>query len=261
MIPLIFDIKRASTNDGPGLRTVVFLKGCNLDCFWCHNPEGKKPGKQMAFFEEKCISCGVCGEVCQHSQACIHCGTCAQYCPAQARKCFGIEYTCEQLLAVICQDKDFFVATGGGVTFSGGECMLYPDFLAEVAKRCRDEGISVAIDTAAAVPYTWFQKVLPYTDLFLYDIKCLDPQLHRQGTGVENELILENLERLKEEGKEILVRIPEIPGFNQGQELEKIMSYCNDRMLPFEVLPYHELGEGKRIALEKAAIIRKKNTY
>ena len=250
MTPLIFDIKRTSTNDGPGLRTVIFFKGCNLNCFWCHNPEGKKAERQMAFFAEKCVSCGVCQRVCPSPDKCVTCGTCARYCPAQARKCFGEEYNSAELLEVICADRDYYSATGGGVTFSGGECMLYPDYLADLARRCKENGISVAVDTAGAVPYAHFEKLLPYTDVFLYDIKCLDSQLHRQGTGVGNEIILKNLERLRKEGKRILIRIPEIPGFSQGQEVEKVKAYCQTRNLPYEVLSYHEMGEGKRVALQ-----------
>lgn len=250
MNPLIFDIKRASTNDGPGVRTVIFFKGCNLNCFWCHNPEGKKPGKQMAFFEEKCVSCGMCKKVCLHPTACTLCGVCIQCCPSQARKCYGAEYTCEELLEIIRLDKDYYAATGGGVTFSGGECMLYPDFLAGLARCCKENGISVAIDTAGSVPFSSFEKVMPYTDLFLYDIKCLDSQLHKQGTGVGNETILENLQRLQTEKKRILIRIPEIPRFNQGLEVERVKTYCTERELPFEILPYHDMGESKMLALD-----------
>lgn len=249
MIPLIFDIKRTSTTDGPGIRTVIFIKGCNLNCFWCHNPEGKKAEKQMAFFEEKCISCGVCKEVCKTTGACTTCGVCAEYCPAQAKKCFGKEYTKGELLEVICSDKDYYLASGGGVTFSGGECMLYPDFLADITKACKERGITVAIDTAGAVPYTHFEEILPYTDIFLYDIKALDTKLHRKGTGVGNEKILENLEKLRMTGKQIEIRIPEIPEFNLGHEVQKIKAYCKERNLPYEVLTYHEMGEAKRRAL------------
>ena len=128
--------------------------------------------------------------------------------------------------------------------------MLYPDYLADLARRCKENGISVAVDTAGAVPYAHFEKLLPYTDVFLYDIKCLDSQLHRQGTGVGNEIILKNLERLRKEGKRILIRIPEIPGFSQGQEVEKVKAYFQTRNLPYEVLSYHEMGEGKRVALQ-----------
>lgn len=249
MSPLIFDIKRTSTTDGPGIRTVIFLKGCNLKCFWCHNPEGKKAGKQLAFFEDKCISCGVCKKVCHSQDNCVACGNCAEYCPVQARKMFGKEYTKEELLQIIVADKDYYFATGGGVTFSGGECMLYPEFLEDIARECSEMGISVAVDTAGAVPYASFEKVLPYVDTFLYDIKSIDCNLHKRGTGLENGLILDNLEHLRKTGKQIIIRIPEIPEFNQGNEVEKIKAYCEERNLPYEVLTYHEMGESKEKAL------------
>lgn len=152
-------------------------------------------------------------------------------------------------MSVLIADQDFYTATGGGVTFSGGECMLYPEFVAQIARLCWENGISVAIDTAGNVPYAHFEMVLPYTDLFLYDIKCLDHELHRRGTGVGNERILENLERLCQEGKRILIRVPQIPGFNEGEELARICEYCETRRLPYELLSYHQFGEDKKKAL------------
>lgn len=247
--PLIFDIKRASTNDGPGLRTVIFFKGCNLDCFWCHNPEGKKPLAQRAFFAAKCIGCGACKDVCPSPAACTACGRCTEGCPAQARRIYGKSYTVDRLFEIIQADAVFFAATGGGVTFSGGECMLYPEFLAEVAKRCKKNGISVAVDTAGNVPFSHFERVLPYVDLFLYDIKALDSELHRKGTGVENGLILQNLECLRERGKQIIIRTPVIPDFNEGAEVERIKAYCILRGLAHELLAYHAFGESKKAAL------------
>ena len=247
--PLVFDIKRTSTTDGPGVRTVVFLKGCNLDCFWCHNPEGKKRERELAFFREKCTGCGVCRRVCPSGDRCVGCGTCAEYCSAEARKVFGREYGEEELLAILLLDRPYYDATGGGVTFSGGECMLYPDFVADMARLCRENGISVAIDTAGAVPYDSFERVLPFVDVFLYDVKCLDSELHRRGTGVPNERILENLEKLRETGKRIIIRTPVIPDFNEGEEVERVKVYCAERGLPHELLPYHAMGEGKKEAL------------
>ena len=248
LVPLIFDIKRASTVDGPGLRTAVFFKGCNLDCFWCHNPEGKAPHAELAFFEGKCIGCGSCRAHCTGRP---DCGACTEVCPASARRLYGRAYTPDELLDVITADRPYFDATGGGVTFSGGECMLYPDFLAMLAKKCREAGISVAIDTAGCVPYSHFERVLPYTDLFLYDIKCLDPVLHARGTGRDNALILENLERLRKTGKEILIRTPVIPDFNEGEELDRIRAFCAERGLRAELLPYHAFGTDKKRALER----------
>lgn len=249
--PLVFDIKRTSTSDGPGIRTVVFLKGCNLDCFWCHNPEGKRPEREIAFFAEKCIGCGACKRVCGHqNDGCVTCGDCALYCPSEARKCYGTEYTDDDLCRILFSDEDYYRISGGGVTFSGGECMLYPEYVASIAKRCVERGIPVAIDTAGAVPYAHFEIVLPYVDLFLYDIKALDSELHRRGTGIPNERILENLERLRETGKRIIIRTPVIPGFNEGEEVERIRAYCEARALPVEFLAYHAMGDSKKAALD-----------
>ena len=249
--PLIFDIKRSSTVDGPGLRTAVFFKGCNLNCYWCHNPESKSPKAQLAFFKEKCVFCGVCGSVCKNaSSQCSACGRCADTCPVNARKIYGKEYGIEEILGIIESDKAFFDATSGGVTFSGGECMLYPEYIAELAKQCKSKGISVAIDTAGCVPYSSFEAVLPYTDIFLYDIKCLDPDLHKKGTGKSNELILQNLELLQKTRKTIIIRVPVIPDFNDGEELERIKGFCSERGLTAELLPYHEFGIDKKKALE-----------
>ena len=249
--PLVFDIKRTSTSDGPGIRTVVFLKGCNLDCFWCHNPEGKRPEREIAFFSEKCIGCGTCTRMCRHpNEPCRKCGDCVLYCPSEARKCYGREYSDDELCEILFSDAEFYRVTGGGVTFSGGECMLYPAYVASIAKRCAERGISVAIDTAGAVPYSHFETVLPYVDIFLYDIKALDSDLHRRGTGVPNERILENLEKLRTTGKRIIIRTPVIPDFNEGEEAERIRAYCAERGLPVEFLTYHVMGESKRDALK-----------
>ncbi|MBQ9773564.1 MAG: glycyl-radical enzyme activating protein [Clostridia bacterium] len=249
--PLIFDIKRASTSDGPGLRTVVFFKGCSLDCAWCHNPEGKMAEAELAIFSEKCVFCGACQSTCARgTDACRLCGACVATCPANARKLYGRAYSVEALTERLLSDRAYYAATGGGVTFSGGECMLYPEYLSAVAKRCRESRVSVAVDTAGQVPYASFETVLPYVDVFLYDIKCMDPALHMRGTGAENGQILENLDRLLKTGKQIIVRTPVIPDFNDGEELEKIQAYCRERDLPLELLPYHAFGEDKRRALQ-----------
>ena len=251
MIPYIFDIKRASTVDGPGIRTAVFFKGCNLDCKWCHNPEGKSPELELALMTEKCIGCGVCKEVCKNPDSCALCGECAENCPAEARKLYGRKYTADELYEIISADIDYYRSTGGGVTFSGGECMLYPDFVAELAEKCAKSGVSVAIDTAGNVPWSSFEAVLPHVSLFLYDVKALDPELHRRGTGADNLLILENLERLLQTGREVIIRTPVIPAYNDGTQLKLIKKYCSDRGLHHELLPYHAIGESKKRAILK----------
>lgn len=249
-IPYIFDIHRGSRSDGEGIRTTVFFKGCTLDCFWCHNPEGKRAEPELAFFDRKCVGCGACKKVCKKTDECLGCFECAEVCPEGARRVYGKKYSAEELFGIICADRPYYDITGGGVTFSGGECMLYPDFLAEVAKMCRNARISVAVDTAGYVPYSSFEKVLPYINIFLYDIKALDCDLHKRGTGSENTLILENLERLQKTGKRIFIRTPVIQGFNEGAECERIARYCAERALPLEFLPYHEFGTDKKKALK-----------
>ncbi|MBE6895611.1 MAG: glycyl-radical enzyme activating protein [Ruminococcaceae bacterium] len=250
MDPFVFDIKRTSTVDGPGIRTTVFFKGCNLNCFWCHNPEGKAPEAQLGFFAEKCISCGVCKKICEHPEKCIICGACVRNCPAEARKLYGKRYSVDELYRIILSDKDYYFATGGGVTFSGGECMLYPEFIAELAKKCTNSGIHVAVDTAGNVPWDHFEKILEYVDCFLYDIKALDSDLHKSGTGVGNGLILDNLDRLIQTGRSVIIRTPVIPGYNDGAEKDRISSYCSARGLKHELLEYHAIAESKKAAVE-----------
>ena len=253
----IFDIERNSYVDGPGIRTTVFFKGCNLRCAWCHNPESQSTVPQMMFYKNKCSGCSKCKEKCPNAlETCELCGKCTMYCPHDAREICGKEYTVNQVLREIVKDKSFYENSGGGVTFSGGECMLYPDFLAEILAACRAAGIHTAVDTAGNVPFSHFEQVMPYTDLFLYDIKAFSEDLHHAGTGVGNQRILENLTRLSSafSGK-ILVRIPVIPGFNaHPDEMEKIAAFLRPLGLSgVELLPYHRLGEHKYTALEKSA--------
>ena len=249
--PLIFDIKRTSATDGPGIRTVVFFKGCNLDCFWCHNPESKAPYAEIATYKEKCIGCKECQKVCGKTKDnCISCGKCASVCPVGAKKLFGQRYSVEDLFEIIQKDRAYYDATNGGVTFSGGECMLYPEYLLQITMLCKRNGISVAIDTAGCVPYENFEKILPYADLFLYDLKALNPDLHRAGTGKDNSLILENLERLIKDGADLIIRTPVIPNYNDTEEKAKIQAYCQQKGLPLELLTYHNLGVAKKEALQ-----------
>jgi len=240
----IFDIKRCSQNDGQGIRTTIFFKGCNLNCFWCHNPEGKSAKKEHAIFKNKCIACGICKKEPKKSFS-----ESVKYCPSGARKIYGQEVSVEELMDIILRDKDFYLATNGGVTFSGGECMLQIDFIVELAKCCKEHGISVAVDTAGNVPYSNFIKILPYADTFLYDVKCIDSKLHIKGTGQDNALILENLGKLLKTGKNVVIRVPVIPNFNDKEELDSIKEYCVQRALKVEYLPYHEYGLDKEQAL------------
>lgn len=250
---MIFDIERNSYVDGPGIRTTVFFKGCNLRCAWCHNPESQSPKPQMMFYKNKCTGCGKCKEKCPHSlEECELCGKCTLYCPHDAREICGKEYTADEVLREILKDKAFYDNSGGGVTFSGGECMLQIDFLEEILKACKENGIHTAVDTAGHVPFERFERIIPYTNLFLYDVKCYDSDMHKQYTGVGNDLILENLRRLLAAGKSIWVRIPVIASVNDSaKEMQRIKDFLCSCGMPekIELLPYHAMGEHKYTAI------------
>jgi pyruvate formate lyase activating enzyme len=248
----IFDIQRGSFVDGDGIRTAVFFKGCNLRCTWCHNPEGLSSEKQMMYYRERCTGCGKCTKECPNKgKDCTLCGKCADFCPSGARELCGKEYDVDELFDIILRDKPYFDASNGGVTATGGECMLQKDALSELLRLCKENGINTAVDTAGNVPFEFFEKVIPYTDTFLYDIKCISDDKHKRGTGVSNALILENLERLSERGCDIVIRIPVIPGFNDdAYEVEKIKEHLKKiRCRNIEYLPYHKMGEHKYKAL------------
>lgn len=251
---MIFDIQRSSFVDGPGIRTTVFFKGCNLKCAWCHNPESQIFKPQMMFYKDKCIGCGKCAEICENKDKCILCGKCAVYCPVDARRVCGKEYTVEEVFKEIVKDKSFYETSGGGVTFSGGECMLQIDFLSEILKKCKENGIHTAVDTAGHVPFESFEKILPYTDLFLYDIKVFDKEKHKIYVGVDNSLILENVKKLLSHGAKLWIRTPIIVGVNDSkEEIQNIKNFVRQYGEPekFELLPYHEMGESKYGAIDK----------
>lgn len=251
MKAMLFDIQRGSYVDGPGIRTTVFFKGCNLDCKWCHNPESKSADRQMLFYSDKCTGCGKCVSVCPNKgKKCELCGRCAFFCPRDARKLCGREYGIEEVMRELLRDKCFYENSGGGVTFSGGECMLQIDFLSEILRECKTEGIHTAVDTAGNVPFSYFERILPFTDLFLYDIKAFSAEKHKEGTGADNARILENAKRLSGKSK-IFFRIPVIGGFNDEEtEMQKIADFLKDIYYEkVELLPYHALGEHKYRAL------------
>ncbi len=256
----LFDIQRNSFVDGPGIRTTVFFRGCNLRCIWCHNPESQSGEKYIFHYKNLCTQCGKCTSVCPNSaiengivdySKCVFCKKCELYCPNNALKLCGEDYSLEELFDIIKKDKKFYDNSGGGVTFSGGECMLYADELVEILKLCKGNGIHTCIDTAGNVPYENFEKVLPYTDLFLYDIKLIDSKKHKEYTGVSNELILDNLKRLFADNAKIWIRIPVISGVNDSLEemktiKENLKGYNPEKI---ELLPYHKMGENKYKAL------------
>ena len=256
----IFNIQRFSIDDGPGIRTVVFLKGCTLRCAWCHNPEGLQQTPEIMFFPQKCIGCGQCFEVCLNNghviidgerlfvrEACERCGKCAAVCYAEALETTGRSISSGEAVDEIKKDDLFYKNSGGGVTFSGGEPLLQVDFIKEVFIACKALGYHCAVETAGHVPWGAFEKILPYTDLFLYDIKIMDEVLHKQCTGSGNKRIIGNLKKLVNAGAEVIVRTPEIPGINDTPEEKQKLAALLAELggLNHEVLPYHRLGENK----------------
>ncbi len=259
----IFNIQRFSVHDGPGERTTVFFKGCNLHCVWCHNPESIPSKAVIEFYPQKCIGCGECFKVCTHKvhfiapdgdhlidrQACEGCLTCTDTCYAGALAPVGRKVTAEYVVKQIETDIPYYQSSGGGVTFSGGEAMLQIEFLSKLLTECRKKGIHTAVDTAGNVPREYFEKILPVTDLFLFDVKAADSEVHKMLTGVHNERILSNLYWLADQGARIFVRIPFVPSRN-GSEMEAIADILSEIKPELaEVIPYHKLGAAKYAAL------------
>lgn len=241
----IFSIQRNSVTDGPGIRTTVFFKGCNLRCKWCHNPESQKAQKEILFYKNKCSGCGRCKDLTTEDENFL--------CFNGAKEICGKEYSVSELFEEIIKDKVFYDTSHGGVTFSGGECMLQIDFLEKILKMCKDEGVCTAIDTAGNLPWEYFERILDYTDIFLYDIKAVSEKLHIEGTGFSNSLILENLKKLSDSfGGEIVIRIPLIPGFNANEnEMHSISRFLDGiKYSKAYLLPYHAMSEHKYEALD-----------
>ena len=258
----IFEVKRFAVHDGDGIRTTVFFKGCPLKCVWCHNPEGIDFKPQLAYYENKCIGCGKCVQVCPANahgmnqghlferEKCLACGKCADVCLGNALTFYGKELSVDELLPMLLEDKDFYDNSDGGITLSGGECLLQADFCRELLKQLKSYGINTAVDTCGYVSKESFDKVIPYTDTFLYDIKAIDEETHIKCTGHSNKLILDNLTYIDSCNKNIEIRIPYVPGFNDG-EIEKISEFLNDmkNVRRVRVLPYHNYAGSKYLAL------------
>ena len=266
----IFDIQRFSVHDGPGIRTTVFFKGCNLHCFWCHNPESIRSQREVEFLPIKCIGCGKCFTVCPNQchvlkdgehifdqEKCTACGKCTDFCYAEALTMAGKTYSPQEVLDIVLMDKPFYKEEGG-MTCSGGEPMLQKDFLEELLRLAKENGLHTAVDTAGNVPFEWYEQVLPYTDLFLFDLKCMDDEGHVKAVGVHNQLIKENICRLSQAGAHIWVRIPTIPGVNATLEnMRETAELVKDLegVELVELLAFHKLGGGKydSLGLEYAA--------
>ena len=244
----IFDIQRFSIYDGEGIRTNVFFKGCNLRCLWCHNPESQQMKDELMFYKDKCRGCGECLKICGNTfkESCVACGKCVDVCSYSARKISGQTVSADEVVKKVLRDKAFYDTSGGGVTLSGGEPLLQADFALEILRKCRENGVSTAIETAADVPWEVFEKLLPYLDFVFCDIKCIDEALHKKLTGVGNGRILENAERLKQSGVKMRFRMPVIPSLNVD-EVSKAVAFAGD--IPLELMAYHITGCNKYDAL------------
>lgn len=264
--PLILDIKGNSLDDGPGIRSVVFFKGCPLSCVWCHNPESKKPGPEISFDKNECVDCGTCMDVCPENtldrdnvffivrEKCTLCGLCAENCPSGALSMVGRTMEIKEIVQTVAKDRPFFKNSGGGVTLSGGEPTLYMDFLSDLLKQLKADRIHTLLETCGLFECESFEKkVLPYIDTIYYDIKIIDPNTHRQFCGVKNDRILENFIRLHrlcpDTGVELLARTPLIPDITATEKnLTAIADFLNDqgiahaRLLAYNPL-WHEKNE------------------
>lgn len=261
---IVFSILRGSLHDGPGIRTTVFLKGCNLRCIWCHNPEGNDAAPQLAYRAHQCIGCGSCVQVCpvgahhlangEHMvdfAACRKCGQCIAACPAGALQLYGREMTVAEVLSVVLKDKNYY-KNEGGLTLSGGEPLLQPDFAEELLREAKRQGVHTCIETAGCVEPDVFDRVMPFTDLFLFDYKASPKEQHQRLTGADNSLILSNLQKLYAQGAKIRLRCPLVPGCNDTDEhLAQIAGLAGrlSALEGVEVMPYHDFGAAKAVSL------------
>jgi len=269
---LVFNLQRFSIHDGPGIRTTVFLKGCPLRCFWCHNPEGLHPRLEVQFTPSRCIGCGACVLACQHGaqelgphgrlyhrDRCATCGACVLECFAEALQLTGREMTVEQVMAEVLRDRAFYESSGGGVTLSGGEPLLQPAFTLALLQASRAAGLHTAIETTTQTRWENLHAVLPFVDLFMVDIKHLDSARHQAATGIPNHRLLANIRRLSATGKPILFRIPVVPTVNASvPEIQAIAEFVHALSaarpagappLALELLPFHRLAADKYTSL------------
>lgn len=267
--PYIFNIQKFSTHDGDGVRTTIFFKGCPLRCMWCHNPESQHYYKELIFHQHKCTACGRCVAKCKQGansivdgkivfdrSKCTACGVCTDWCITEARELAGKEYTVDALVKEAMKDKIFYEQSGGGVTLSGGEVMAsqHMDYVEEVCRKLHENGVSVFIDTSGYTDYKNLKRILPYVDVFLYDIKVMDPKDHKKFIGVDNSLILENLKKLSDEGAGLYIRLPIIQQVNATDEhMESVIHFLKENNIharQVNLLPYHDIGKGKYASLD-----------
>ena len=268
MTGLIFNIQRFSVYDGMGIRTTVFFKGCPLHCSWCHNPESLSLVREIALRSDRCIQCGDCMAICKngaiyrengsyviHRERCLRCGECVDVCVADARALVGREMTVEEVMKEIRADASFFNQSGGGVTFSGGEPLLQHEFLLALLETCRMEGIHTTVDTTGFTSATILKSIAANTDLFLYDLKLFNDAMHREYTGVSNQIIFQNLKLLADWNKKVVIRIPLIPSLNDDEENIRALGAfvaSLQKIQEIHLLPYHRSGIDKyqRIGME-----------
>ena len=270
----LFNIQRFSLHDGPGIRTTVFMKGCNLSCAWCHNPESFSPDPQLSVNTVTCTSCGVCEKTCpngahhinpetgEHTfdiSKCTLCGACQKACPASAITVIGTTYTVDEVMKTVLRDKMYYGRSGGGVTFSGGEATMQFDFLMEMLKACKAEGLHTCVETNGMLNEARLTALCEYVDLFLFDYKLYDSALHEKYTGAPNEPILRSLDLLAKLNKPVIVRCPIIPGVNDVEEHFAAIRAVREKypnVEDAEIMPYHDIGAVKWKNIGKSYLMR-----
>lgn len=266
-----FNIKKFGVHDGPGIRTTVFLKGCPLNCQWCANPESANPFPELFFYKSKCIGCQKCFAICVNNaiyfeegelrhirEKCTNCGECVSACIANARKIIGQHLKPDEVFEVIMQDKAFYEQSGGGVTFSGGEPFLYPDYISQVAEKCKQEEIGVAVETCGAFDIREIEKIIEVVDLVLFDIKIIDEEKHLKYCGNSNKDILSNFSKLIELVP-VKARVPIIPSINDSErDIELLCDFFiqhKEKLKEIHILPYHNLGISKYDSLDRTYLL------